>query len=183
MRISLRFVLPLGLILCSVPAAAQRRPGDVPGGAGQLGAARQEYTQAVLKEHDALMRQWMQAWAEGDSRAAARAYSAEAMVLFGPERAQGPTAVGGWLERSVGEIAEVQTALSDFRASGNLAYATGTFQYQPRAASGAAPQTVIGTYFAVLVEERGRWKYQTQVFVPDAPAGATLAPAQAVGGN
>jgi hypothetical protein len=100
-------------------------------------------------------------------------------VVFGADRAAGRAGLEGWLDRNVAEVGDLRTALSDFRASGALAYAQGTFQYQPRAQAGAAPVT--GSYFAVLVEERGRWKYQTQIFVPDAPAASAPAAATAAG--
>jgi len=177
MRISARYALPLALALVSAPAAAQRLPGAAPEDPGRMGAAKAEYTRDVLREHDQLMSGWMNAWSSQDKDEAARAYAADATVVFGVDRAAGRAGVEGWLDRNVAEIGELRTSLSDFRASGALAYAQGTFQYQPRDQAGAVPVT--GSYFAVLVEERGRWKYQTQIFVPDAPAAPTPATAVA----
>jgi len=177
MRISARYALPLALALVSAPAAAQRLPGAAPEDPSRLGAAKAEYTRDVLREHERLMREWLGAWSSQDKDEAARAYAADATVVFGADRAAGRAGLEGWLDRNVAEIGDLRTALSDFRASGALAYAQGTFQYQPRARAGAAPVT--GSYFAVLVEERGRWKYQTQIFVPDAPAASAAAAATA----
>ncbi|HEU4453954.1 MAG TPA: nuclear transport factor 2 family protein [Longimicrobium sp.] len=178
MRITVRYALPLALALMSAPAAAQRLPGAIPEDPSRMGAAKAEYNRDVLQEHDRLMRQWMNAWSQQDKDEAARAYAADATVVFGADRAAGRAGLEGWLARNVAEIGDLRTALSDFRASGALAYAQGTFQYQLRSAAAAAPVT--GSYFAVLVMERGRWKYQTQVFLPDAPAAAAPAPATAV---
>jgi len=180
MRNAARFLLPLALALMSAPAAAQRLPGAPPTDPAERGVARHQYTQDVLRAHEALVRRWMEAWAEGDVKAVGRSYAETATVVFdAQEKAQGKGAVEQWLRRSVPEMSEVRTALTDFRASGALAYAYGTFSYQPRSAPGESAAQVTGTYVAVLVEERGRWKYQTQVFIPDAPQ----APAPAVGGN
>lgn len=177
MRITVRYALPLALALISAPAAAQRLPGAAPEDPSRMGAAKAEYNRDVLQEHDRLMREWMNAWSRQDREDAVHAYAADATVVFGMDRAVGRAGLEGWLDRSLPAIGEMRTSLSDFRASGALAYAQGTYQYQPRGAAADAPMT--GSYFAVLVMERGRWKYQTQVFVPDAPSAAAPAPTTA----
>lgn len=171
MRAAARLVTPL-LFLAAAAAPAAAQPAPVRAGT-DWSVVQRQYSQSVLREHNEMVREWLQRWESGDPKATSRSYAEGAVVMFGSgEKVQGRPAIERWLQRRVPELAGMLTVLTDFRASGGLAYAFGTYYARSRTDTSAAPAT--GTYLAVLVEDRGGWKFQSQVFIPDA-ASATAA--------
>ncbi|HYJ78608.1 MAG TPA: nuclear transport factor 2 family protein [Longimicrobiaceae bacterium] len=167
MRAVARLVAPVVLFIAAAAAPAAAQPAPVRAGT-DWSVVQRQYSQSMLHEHNAMVREWLQRWEAGDAKATARSYAEGAVVMFGTaEKVQGRPAIERWLQRRVPELAGVLTVLTDFRASGGLAYAFGTYYARPRADDSASPAT--GTYMAVLVEDRGGWKFQSQVFLPDAP--------------
>ena len=177
MRAAVRLAVPLALAcLAATPALAQPRPGAK---ATDWSLVQRQYNASVLRQHNELLEGWIAAWVKGDARDTGRNYTEDAVVLFTNgvhgEKVQSRPAVERWLPARLQEYSDVRVALSDFQASGGMAYAYGTYFLQKRAAAGSDPEVVTGSYVAVIVEDRGRWKFQSQVFVPDAPAAATAA--------
>jgi ketosteroid isomerase-like protein len=172
MRAAARLVAPALFLIAAaaVPAAAQ--PAPVRQGT-DWSVVQRQYSQSVLREHNELVREWMEHWESGDPQAASRSYAEGAVVMYGTsDKLQGRPAIERWLQRRVPELAGMMTVLTDFRASGGMAYAFGTYYARSRTDISAPPAT--GTYLAVLVEDRrGGWKFQSQVYIPDAPAAAT----------
>jgi ketosteroid isomerase-like protein len=189
MRATFRVFAPSLALLIASSAYAQRLPGAAPYNPVQQGVDRRNYIQSVLHEHEALMRRWMSAWEAGDARAAGNAYAEAARIVFvGSDTVLSRPAIERWLTNRVKDIAEVRTALTDFDASGGLAYAYGTYEVERRGAASDAPPDATGRYVAVLTMERGHWKYLLQLFVPDslprgAPAHALEAPAAGSSGS
>jgi len=103
----------------------------------------------------------MEGWKRARELAAFDALYAEDALLVpaagGPVR--GRAAIALWSASA--QLDSLETTVETVRASGNLAYLSGTF------ATTGGERTANGTFIAVLIRDpQGRWRIQSQIFLP-----------------
>jgi ketosteroid isomerase-like protein len=130
---------------------------------------RREFTAEMLRDYNALIREWSDALVQGNARTVISLYAEGAYLLLpGGEPLQGREAIERFLTGRQVDVIELRTGLVDFSASARMAYALGPFWYQVRDPSGML-HTVTGTLVTVMIMERNRWRIRSHVFQP-APA-------------
>ncbi|HEX8905210.1 MAG TPA: nuclear transport factor 2 family protein, partial [Longimicrobiaceae bacterium] len=99
--------------------------------------------------------------AGGDSTAAGAPFADDALLIFADGApVRGRDAIARWTRGSAA-LETLRMTPESVRVGGGMAYLSGRFTV------GASPSVTGGTFVAVLVEEQGRWRIQSQVFVPD----------------
>lgn len=146
-------------------------------------ARMSQYRSESLREANAVLEEWRNAWEQDDMRALMRIYDRKALVqLPGEEETlQGAAAVEAALKTRLPAVGRIEFALVDAEVSGNLLYIFQRYLLQGAAAdSSAAPSpSVTGTTAIMMVRERGGWKIRAQMFLPAAPAAVAAQPAPA----
>jgi ketosteroid isomerase-like protein len=141
----------------------------VPGSRSRAeGSVRAEFLDAVLRGLRPISTAWVDAWAEDDPENAARLYSEETLVVT-PEGQQlvGRGDVLDYLMGAVPRFARLETFLTDFDASNNMAMTVERYVLTP-ASPGASQE--VGLLLTVYLNDGDSWKIRTQVFRPRAPA-------------
>jgi ketosteroid isomerase-like protein len=161
-----RTALLFAAIAAPASVAGQHMPGAAP---LDLDRSRAEYTTAVIREYNLLMRDWRETLSDRTPDQTARFYADGALLLVSGETAAlGREAIQGLFEEPLPQIVEMRTGLADFVASDNLAYATGPLMLIYRDRPGASVQTIQGHHVTVLVREGRRWRIRSQVLQYDA---------------
>ncbi|HEX6750098.1 MAG TPA: nuclear transport factor 2 family protein [Longimicrobium sp.] len=102
----------------------------------------------------------MQGWKAARELAAFEALYAEDALLVTATGVpvRGRAAIALWSAGA--QLDALETTVETVRASGNLAYLSGTFT------TTGGERTGKGTFIAVLIRDQGRWRIQSQVFLP-----------------
>ncbi len=162
-----RFIPIVAVVLLTLfwSDAAPAQPLPIPR-QPDMSADLQRYHAEVLREYNAVIGDWRQAWARGDARATARFYTEDASFIP-PNGAQiqGRDAIERYFRENLSPGGEIRLGVVDFAASGSLAYAQGRYWLQPDAADQST--AVFGTYMAVMRREGRTWRIRAQMFVGD----------------
>jgi ketosteroid isomerase-like protein len=169
-----RLVRPLllsaSLLLCAGAAHAQAMPFEAIDG----GAGNREYNGYVLREYTRVVGRFRDDWLASDARGFSRTFSPTAtLTLFDQTQLHGRDAIAGGLGSAIPKIGDLQLGMSEFTASGALAYATGPISYVVQAADGTETK-VQGTFTLVLSQDRGDWAIRS-LALWQKPATATAA--------
>jgi ketosteroid isomerase-like protein len=146
--------LSAALVLCSAAGArAQALPYEsIDGGAGN-----REYSGYVMREYNRLVGRFREAWVTANGHDFSRAFSETGtFTLFEQSQLHGRGAIGEGLGQEIPKIDGLEIGMSEFTASGGLAYVTGPFSYVVQGDNTDAVR-VSGTFTMVLTEEQGSW--------------------------
>lgn len=151
-------------LLCLVAAPAAAFAQLVPGApTTDWDRARAEYTQAVLREYNALITDWRENFEEKAAPRSAEYYTEGALLMVtGRAPVQGRDSIRAYLDGINATLVEIRTGLTDFVASDNLAYASGPVLYRYREDSGAI-RSIVGHHVTVVTREGRRWRIRSQV--------------------
>lgn len=152
------------LTMVAPPASGQVVPGSR---SRAEGSVRAEFLDAVLRGLRPISTAWVDAWAEQDAEKAAALYGEEAL-LVPPEGEQlaGRVNVLDYLVGAVERFTRVETFLTDFDASNNMAMTVERYVLTP--ASPGSPAEP-GLLFTVYLNDGGAWKIRAQLFRPQGP--------------
>jgi ketosteroid isomerase-like protein len=160
----------------SVPAAAQMLPIQ----REDPRAADRAYQAEVLREAQATITDWHQAWARRDARALMRLYTSDALLIV-PDASVAPLhgaeAIQAHLEENWAATGNIRFGLAAAEASGRLLYLSGRFfvdgvqAAQRSGASTATTQPQSGTFVAVMQRQGRGWRIRAQIFRPDGAVG------------
>ncbi len=151
------------LFLLSGTAAAQPLP--IPR-QQDMAVEMQRYTAEALRDYNAMIGDWREAWVSGDPGATARFYTEDATLLPATGgQIQGRGAIERYFSENLAPGGEIRLGVADFAASGSLAYASGRYWLQANGADQSS--AVFGTYMAVLRREGRGWRIRAQMFVGD----------------
>jgi uncharacterized protein (TIGR02246 family) len=167
----------LAVACAAHPLSAQRDMYGL-GGASPTDTRRQ-FTAEAREKVGALMAEYESAWGSRDLRALMRLYGdnatlypAEGGVLMGRD------AVQGYFGRLLPTVAPLRTRIVEFKAAGDLAFATVQVSYALK--EGAAEHAYTGTDVVVLRKDwAGDWAIVTHFLRNDATAVAGARPAGA----
>jgi ketosteroid isomerase-like protein len=153
------------LLLAAAEGSAQHVPGAP---VTDWDRTRREYTIAVLRDYNSVMSEWRERLSGGEAAKAADYYADGAVLMVSGEApVQGRDSIRAWLVRTAPNFVDLRTALSDFVASDNLAFATGPVAYTFRESGSVAQKTIAGHHVTVLVRENRRWRIRSQVLKYD----------------
>jgi ketosteroid isomerase-like protein len=147
-------ILSAALVLSSAAAArAQALPYEsIDGGAGN-----REYSGYVMREYNRVVTRFREGWVTASERDFGRTFSeVGTFTLFERAQLHGRGTIASALGQEIPKIDGLEMGMSEFSASGGLAYVTGPFAYQVQGATGADAR-VSGTFTMVLSEEQGTW--------------------------
>jgi len=161
------------------PLLAQSANPGAPGGDGRgAGAFLAEYYAEVIQRVGETMTAWRLAVREDDLRGTVDAYWEDAQLLF-PERAPiiGQQRIEEFYTEFLPAIAELQTSMIDFDASGRMGFVAGPFYYEVPVAGGT-PNRIEGTHVTVLIRRGRDWRIRTQIFRLDVREEGDLVPGE-----
>lgn len=169
MRQQLRAILFV-LILLGVPGVGAASAQIIPGGHPREGVERREamqmeYRGAVLEELNETLREWTEAWNEGDAEGLAGLYFPHAVVQpvggGATLRSRGEIrdAFAGTLERTH----EIELLMTDFGVDDRLAFIAGGFEFQRVEGTGGSV-AVTGQHLIVFRREGGQWLIRSHLF-------------------
>lgn len=160
--------MPPLLVVATLAGGGPLHAQVMPGYRGDHDESRAQFRAYALQEFHAVLADWIEAANADDVDAAFRLYTGDAFLqLDRPTsgRAEGRGSLEAWLDA----IDEVRAGLSDFDASGNLAYGSVRVQLLV-----PGPGSVVeGTMMFLLRKEGRDWRIRSQVWVAD-PAPGTL---------
>lgn len=141
-------------------ARAQALPGARPSDTRQ---EMRDFNAESLRGVSQMLAEWRGAWARHDVRATARYYTDDALLQIGDRKPlQGREAIESGFGGILSTTGVIQVGVEDFSASGNIAYAFGSFWYQ--AEEGEAAPAVEGRYVMVFRRDGRNWKIRSQMF-------------------
>lgn len=161
-------VLATGLI--TRPLAAQSRHPGAPGGDGRgAGGFLAEYYAEVLERAEELTTEWRRAWREDDLPALSELYLEDAQIVFSDAPTiDGEAAIRAFFVAELPRLGEIQTSLTDFDASGRMAYLYGPFQLDRRRPDGTM-ERISGRYLTILLNRQRTWSIRSQFFSLEGP--------------
>ena len=155
----------LALAFAARPALAQR---DMYGmGGASASDTRRQFTAEARTEVGALMAEYESAWGSHDLRALMRLYG-ETATLYpsGGGMLTGRDAVRGFFGKLLPEVQPLRTSIVEFKAAGDLAFATLQVRYTKKDAAGE--RTITGTDVMVLRKDwAGDWSIVTHFLRQD----------------
>lgn len=165
--------ISLLIALCIVGAGSARAQVlPIPRAPDTKQEARQ-FNAESLRDVSGMLAEWRGAWARNDARGTARFYTEDALLAIGEEKPfQGRQAIESGIPEILATTGVVQVAVDDFAASGNIAYAFGSFWYQNEAGVESGTQ---GRYVMVFRRDGRTWRIRSQVF--NAAPAPVVAPA------
>lgn len=139
----------------------------VPGGDGMSASANMsEYYADIIFNVNDLTERWRRAWAANDLETLRELYHPDATMVAGDETPiRGVEAVMSRVSSMVAESGEIQTAISDFDASGRMGMVSGLFTIQVDRPTDRA--TLTGIHMSVYIRYKGKWKIRSQIFRVD----------------
>lgn len=147
------FVRVLFLQVALAPALAGQ---VVPIPKSDFDEAAAQYRSYALGEFQSVVNSWVEAVNAGSAEGAARLYTEDAYLDI-EEPARGREAVRALLRAWTREVSHLQVGLSDFDASGNMAYGTLQVRLSPTEGS-----TRSGTLLLVMRKEGRSWRIRAQ---------------------
>lgn len=156
MKALLPTVVAVTMVLGATPALAQ----VIPGYRDDYDASQLQFRAYAMAEFQGVLAEWIEAVNAGDARAAARLYTEDAFVHL-DRPMNGEDAARASLEAWLDHVEGVRAGLSDFDASGNLAYGSARVQLEGAGSGG----TVDGTMTFVMRRDGRTWKIRSQTLV------------------
>lgn len=158
------------LAACARPAAAQR--GMYGMGEPGAGESRSQFVSEARARVGALLADYESAWGSRDAAGVSRVYADNAVLYpAGGGMLTGRDAIRGYMVKTLPTVAPVSTRMMEFRASGDLAYATVQVTYETT--EGGAAHRYVGTDALLLHHEwTGEWIIVSQLSRPEAAAAA-----------
>jgi ketosteroid isomerase-like protein len=155
MKHSLRTLLLSAALV--VGAAAGARAQALPFDAIDGGAGSREYSGYVMREYNRVIGRFREGWVTANAKDFAHTFSeVGTFTLFDRAQIHGRGAIAEALGQEIPRIDGLELGMSEFTASGGLAYVTGPFSYVVQGASGADAR-VSGAFTMVLSEDQGSW--------------------------
>ena len=167
----------LAAVLLHAPARAQMMGVS----SGDSDSQRRQYLGTVYSDIESMVGDWRKAVDADDARRLLEFYHDDAMVLTaGDSAAKGKTAVRRAMQRLLPMSRGFQTRMTDFTASGDMAYYAGKYIYFLDL-PGGVQNVREGTFVMVLFQQGRTWRIRSYVETPDPmlAAAETGAPAPA----
>ena len=151
----IRTILLSAALLAAAAAAA--RAQALPYESLDGGAGNREYSGYVMREYNGVVTRFRDGWVTANERELGRVFSeAGTFTLLDRAQLHGRGAIAAALGQEIPRIDGLEMGMSEFSASGGLAYVTGPFTYQVQGATGDDAR-VSGTFTMVLSEEQSTW--------------------------
>jgi ketosteroid isomerase-like protein len=158
--------------LAHAPAAAQMMGES----SGTVDTQRRQYLGTVYTDVEARVQEWKQSLETDDLRRVMQHYSDDAMIVpAGGAAVKGKRAVTAAVDSLLKATRGYQTRMTDFSASGEMAYYAGRYTYFVDLPGGES-NIREGNFVLVLYQEGRSWRIRSYVEAPDvlpaaAPAG------------
>ncbi|HET7464491.1 MAG TPA: DUF4440 domain-containing protein [Longimicrobium sp.] len=192
MSVRSRFALFAAAAVVSLSATAAHAQ-VLPGPRDDTDARISQYRMDVLREANATLTAWRDAWAEDDVRALVRLYDRKAVVQLPGDvtTRQGVAGVETALRAQLPGVGRIELGLLDAEVSGDLLFIFQSFMLSPVPGDSASAEVepVTGTSTLVMKRERGGWRIRAQMFLPTpravaaTPAPSSAAPAPQANGD